>query len=58
MIEEEWREVDKADMSNDDIIDFFRLHCVFSININAKDDATVRWIKKHPDWIMEKKPQN
>ncbi len=57
-VDEDWREVDKEDMSNDDIMEFLRIHCTFSVNINApKSDINTRmWIKKHSNWILDKKP--
>jgi len=57
-LDEDWREVDKEEMSNDDIIEFIKLHATFHININApKSDVNVRiWIEKHKDWILPKEP--
>ena len=53
-LDEDWREVDMEDLTDSDIMEFFRTHCVFNININATDDKTIRWIKRHKDQILPK----
>lgn len=51
-LDPEWRQVDMDDLTDSDILEFFRLNCTFSININATDDKTVGWIKRHKDKIL------
>lgn len=57
-IESDWRELSKEEMTTDDIVEFMKLHCTFSIDINSKDPIMIDYIRKHKDWIKEKKPKN
>lgn len=57
-LESDWRELAKEEMTNEDILDFLRLHSTLSIDINADDPEIQHYVKKHPNWIKEKKPGN
>lgn len=46
-----WKEVDLERMSDADIIEFMRLNCTFSIDVNSKDPITIQWLYDHKHLI-------
>ena len=56
MIDSDFKEVEwPADVKDSDVIEFLKLLCTFSVDINTKDPQTKDWIFRHKEWIKSGK---
>ena len=53
-VDPKWNEVIFPDNCPDsEVIDFLRMLCTFSVDINTKDPKVKDWIYHHRDWIKQ-----
>ena len=50
-VDDNWKEVDLEHSSDAAIVNFLRMNCTFSINVNAKDPRVVKWLYKNKHLI-------
>lgn len=55
IIEKDWKYVDMEQASDETIIDFLRMNCSFSIDVNTKDPLVKDWIYKNKHLIKSGK---
>jgi len=53
-VDRNWKEVEVPDDAPDsEILEFVKLLCTFSVDVNTKDPKVKDWIYKHKEWIKK-----
>ena len=53
-VDPKWNEVEFPDNCPDsEVIEFLRMLCTFSVDVNTKDPIVKDWIYRHKDWIKQ-----